>query len=309
MEPTPGTGLQTTVGAELGVATTLDDDARLLARAWLAAYANRHTRDAYGHDLSEWLDWCDDHGVEPLEARRPHIDLWARDLEAQGRTPATVARKLASIASYYRYAEDEMVITTSPATRVRRPTVHRESPTLGLDKAELLRFLDAARSAGTRDYVLALLLAVNGLRVSEVVALSADAISEVRGHYVLQISGKANRVDQVPLPPVTVDAIRNHLAGRSDGPLLLDARGQRLDRHDAARIVRRLSRSAEISKPISPHSLRHTAITVALDAGVSLRDVQDFARHADPRTTRRYDRGRHNLDRHASYALAAFLAT
>ncbi len=59
---------------------------------------------------------------------------------------------------------------------------------------------------------------------------------------------------------------------------------------------------------LSPHSLRHTTITAALDAGVSLRDVQDYAGHADPRMTRRYDRARYSLDRHATYALAAYLA-
>jgi integrase len=62
------------------------------------------------------------------------------------------------------------------------------------------------------------------------------------------------------------------------------------------------------AKHITPHSLRHTMVTLALDAGVSLRDVQDAARHADPRTTRRYDRARHALDRHATYTLAAFVA-
>jgi Phage integrase family len=66
--------------------------------------------------------------------------------------------------------------------------------------------------------------------------------------------------------------------------------------------------AAGLAKHITPHSLPHTMVNLALDAGVSLRDVQDAARHADPRTTRRYDRVRHALDRHATYTLAAFLA-
>jgi site-specific recombinase XerD len=72
--------------------------------------------------------------------------------------------------------------------------------------------------------------------------------------------------------------------------------------------VRRVARKAGISKRISPHSLRHSFITAALDAGVPLRDVQIAARHADPRTTTRYDRARHNLGRHASYVVSAFVA-
>jgi site-specific recombinase XerD len=83
--------------------------------------------------------------------------------------------------------------------------------------------------------------------------------------------------------------------------------GGRLDRHAAWRIVRRLARKASINKPVDPHTLRHAFIT-ALDAGVPLRDVQEAASHADPRTTMRYDRARVSLDRHATYIVASFVA-
>jgi len=81
-----------------------------------------------------------------------------------------------------------------------------------------------------------------------------------------------------------------------------------MDRHHAARVVRRLARRAGIEKRISPHSLRHSFITAALDAGVPLRDVQEAASHADPRTTMRSDRARRSLDRHATYIVATFVA-
>jgi integrase/recombinase XerD len=83
---------------------------------------------------------------------------------------------------------------------------------------------------------------------------------------------------------------------------------RRLDRHAAGRTVRRVARRAGISKRIAPHKLRHAFITAALDAGVPLRDVQEAASHADPRTTMRYDRGRQSLDRHATYIVATFIA-
>jgi integrase/recombinase XerD len=84
--------------------------------------------------------------------------------------------------------------------------------------------------------------------------------------------------------------------------------GRRPDRHGAARIVRRAVRRAAIGKRVGPHTLRHAFITAALDAGVPLRDVQDAASHADPRTTMRYDRARASLDRHATYIVAAYVA-
>jgi integrase/recombinase XerD len=86
-----------------------------------------------------------------------------------------------------------------------------------------------------------------------------------------------------------------------EGTIFLTFDGQRLDRHGAARVVRRVASRAGIT-------LRHAFITAALDAGVPLRDVQEAASHADPRTTMRYDRARGSLDRHATYIVAAYLA-
>lgn len=97
------------------------------------------------------------------------------------------------------------------------------------------------------------------------------------------------------------------MSERTEGPLLARRDGSRLDRHAAGRIVRRLAKRAG-TKRISPHSLRHAAITAALDAGCSLRDVQDYARHADPRQTRRYDRARGALDRNPTYIVATYVA-
>ena len=96
---------------------------------------------------------------------------------------------------------------------------------------------------------------------------------------------------------------------RLGGPLLLNRRGLRIDRHAATRRFRHLAVDAGVRLPrMHPHMLRHTFVTTMLDAGVDLRDVQIAARHADPRTTMRYDRARKNLDRHPNYILAAYMA-
>jgi integrase/recombinase XerD len=112
----------------------------------------------------------------------------------------------------------------------------------------------------------------------------------------------------VPLAPRTARAIDLAVGERDQGPLFVGPNGQRLDRHAAARIVQRIARKARIGKRVGPHTLRHAFITAALDAGVPLRDVQEAASHADPRTTMRYDRARVSLDRHATYIVATFIA-
>jgi integrase/recombinase XerD len=186
--------------------------------------------------------------------------------------------------------------------------VARDSQTLGLDRQEAAQLLAAAQAASACDHALACLLILNGLRVSEACAADVGDLGLERGHRVLMVAGKGDQRTLVPVAPQTMRVIDAALGGRADGPLLVSSGGGRLDRHAAARIVARLARRAGLVKHITPHSLRHTMVTLALDAGVSLRDVQDAARHADPRTTRRYDRARHALDRHATYTLAAFVA-
>ena len=124
----------------------------------------------------------------------------------------------------------------------------------------------------------------------------------------LTITRKGGKTVTIP-PARTARSIDLCIGDRSDGPILLNREANaRLDRYAATRIVKRLARQAGIGKKISPYSLHHSFITAALDAGVALRDVQEAASHADPRTTMRYDRARVSLDRHATYIVATYLA-
>jgi integrase len=170
-------------------------------------------------------------------------------------------------------------------------------------------FLVQAGLSGGRDHALACLLALNGLRVSEALNADIEDLGLERGHRTLTITRKGGKVVTIPLAPRTARAIELYVGERSEGPVFVNREGtRRLDRHAATRIVKRLAKHAGIEKRISPHSLRHSFITAALDAGVALRDVQEAASHADPRTTMRYDRARQSLDRHATYIVATVVA-
>jgi integrase/recombinase XerD len=146
------------------------------------------------------------------------------------------------------------------------------------------------------------------LRVFEATGANIEALGVERGHRTLVIIRKGGKIVTTPLAPRTARAIELAVGERSDGPVFLAADGRRLDRHGAARVVRRIACRAGITRPARPHTLRHAFITAALDAGVPLRDAQEAASHADPRTTMRYDRARGSLDRHATYIVAAYLA-
>jgi site-specific recombinase XerD len=160
---------------------------------------------------------------------------------------------------------------------------------VGLDRNGLGALLVAAGLGEPAEHALISLLALYGLRVSEATGATVEALGVERGHRTLVIIRKGGKVVAIPLAPRTAQAIDPAVGERSDGLVFLSADGRRLDRHGAARIVRRVAGRAGISKPVGPHTLRHAFITAALDAGVPLRDVQEAASHSDPRTTMRYD--------------------
>jgi site-specific recombinase XerD len=282
-------------------------DERAALAGFLAGYSGL-TRDAYTLDLRQYTSWCVAHGLHLFTARRAEIGCFGHDMEATGRARATIARRLCTIAGFYRYAVEEDMLEHSPAAHVRRPRLDYESHAVGLDRNEVGALLVAAGLGTAAEHALISLLAINGLRISEALGADIDALGMERGHRTLTVLRKGGKIVTIPLAPRTARAIDLAVGERVDGPIFRRADGQRMDRHAAGRIVRRVAKRAGVEKKISPHTLRHAFITAALDAGVPLRDVQEAASHADPRTTMRYDRARVSLDRHATYIVAAYLA-
>jgi integrase/recombinase XerD len=148
---------------------------------------------------------------------------------------------------------------------------------------------------------------LNGLRISEALNADIDDLSTERGHRTSAIARQGGKHVTIPIAPRTGRALDLYIDERTMGPIFLGVQGGCMDRHCADRMVKRLVEHAGIDKRTSPHSLRHSFITAALDAGVPPRDVQEAASHADPRTTMRYDRARGNLDRHATYIVSTFI--
>ena len=168
----------------------------------------------------------------------------------------------------------------------------------------------ARTSSNIYDFALVAMLGLLGLRIFEACGANVEDLGEEHGHRVLKVRGKGGKVVLTPLPPAVSRAIERAVADRGSGPILRTRNGTRMDRHCATRRLHRLAEAGDVhAARMHPHMLRHTFVTTMLDAGVDLRDVQIAARHADPRTTMRYDRARKNLDRHPNYILAAYMAS
>ena len=281
------------------------DQAQVAAAAFLARYSGR-TLETYRYDLRIFFQWCADVGLPVLDAKRPHIEIWRAASEERGLAASTIDRRLSTICGFYRFAHIDGRIPANPAQYVRRPKVH-PSEGRGLDRGELGTFLFTAERYDRDHAALAVLLGLNGLRVSEACATNAEDLGFDRGHRTLRIIGKGNKPAVIPLVPRVARTIDLAIGDRSEGPILHRYDGERLDRRTAHRWVRSIGKRAGLGV-VHPHMLRAAFIMAALDAGVPLRDVQIAARHADPRTTTIYDRRRENFDRHAAYVVVAFVA-
>ena len=178
---------------EIAVLDPQSSDAeRYALGAFLAGYRGQ-TRDAYALDLRQFVAWCDQHDLKLFAVRRADIECFARDLEALGRATATVARRLSTVAGFYRYADEEGLLSPSPAAHVRRPRIDYESHATGLDRNEVGALLVAAALASARDLALISLLAINGLRVSEALGANIEALGIERGHRTLTVVARAAR--------------------------------------------------------------------------------------------------------------------
>ncbi|MDI6105052.1 tyrosine-type recombinase/integrase [Actinoplanes sp. NEAU-A12] len=285
--------------------------AEQFTEAWLAnRRLSDHTRAAYRRDVAGWLTWCTAHGTDPLRASFLDVNAYARELEARPLAPASVARKLSGVSSWYDFLVKLQAVVANPVAAADRPHVDRDhSATLGLTPSEVDALLDAATAAGARTRAMITMLADLGLRVSELVGLDLADMGHERGHRTVRFTGKGGKARRRALTPSTAAAVDDYLRerGLGPGPLFVTASGARVDRHAIFRLVRRLAAAAGIdaADQLSPHSLRHAFATTARAEGVALEDVQDAMGHADPRTTRRYDRDRHNLDRDPAYTIAA----
>ena len=274
-----------TTAALVPIQPAFTDSERLALAGFLAGYRGL-TREAYALTCASSPP-----GAAPLPRPvrgppRRHRRLRPR-ARSRGRARATVTRRLSTIAGFYKYAVEEELLDHSPAAHVRRPRLDYESHATALDRNELGALLVAAGLGPAGEHALISLLALNGLRVSEATGADIEHLGLERGHRTLTITRKGGKVVTIPLAPRTARAIDLAIGERTDGPVFLAGDGRRLDRHGAGRIVRKTARRAGITKPVGPHTLRHAFITAALDAGVPLRDVQEAASHADPRTTMR----------------------
>ncbi len=257
-----------------------------------------HTVKNYRSDLVQFHTFVEEtldikawRGVDVLAIRS-----FLAELHRTGITRASIARKLASLRTFFRYLTREGRVDKNPARLVATPRLDKKVPAR-LEQSEVVRLLDApdaSTALGRRDRAMLELLYATGLRVGELVSLDLATLD--LDNRLVRVHGKGNKERIVPFGELAADAIRVYLkdrldlvrAGRGTDALFLNARGGRLTSRSVRRFLDRYLRHAALSASLSPHSLRHAFATHLLERGCDLRSIQELLGHESLSTTQKY---------------------
>ena len=265
--------------------------------------ASEHTCRGYLNDLSHLEGFILSSGLYPI-SHEGEVDVSRIDREIiriylralfRSNKKSSIARKLASIRSFFQYLVRNGVISKNPAKGVATPKTERYIPvTLTID--EIFRMLDApdkSNPLGLRDQAILELLYSSGIRVGELTQLNCDDVDLELG--IIKVLGKGKKERIVPIGSKAIEAIKDYLRKRkfpsgngTEGALFINTRNGRLTDRSVRRIVEKYGKKCGPGRSITPHALRHTFATHLLDAGADLRDIQELLGHVSLSTTQKY---------------------
>jgi integrase/recombinase XerC len=254
--------------------------------------ASPHTLKSYRTDLADCAAFLAGRKLGTLvDADARLLRAYLAALHERGLARSSVARRLATLRSFYRFLIRRGHAQVNPAREVHSPKLPKRLPSyLPIDESEaLLRVDPPATPAGARDRAILELLYATGVRVAELSGLDVEDVDLRDG--AVRVLGKGSKERIVPVGGKAVAALRVYLrdgGGRASGPLFLNERGGRLTVRSVHRIVRARARAAGLYRRVSPHTLRHTFATHLLDAGADLRLIQELLGHARLGTTQKY---------------------
>lgn len=287
---------------------------------WLAKQKSARTRRAYKLDVQHFMRTLHIKSWDELrQVDHRAVIAWERIMrEIDEAESSTIRRRLAALSSLFRHLKQHHHVENNPVADVERPAINRrEGSTLAFSKADAAKILNTPAEdtiEGLRDRAILSVGLQVGLRRAEIAALSVEDLHQNRGFDSLRIVRKGGRRDALAIHPNVAQRIRAYLdaAGHADDldgpmfrPLSHNRKSQESRRYmdpDAIdRVLRKHAKAIGLTRGYSAHSMRATFITTALENGATLDDVQRAAGHAEPGTTKLYDRRGYNPEKSASF--------
>lgn len=279
-------------------------DFEALIADWLVEFRSKGTRSSYRRAVEQFASWLDG---DLLEATRNDVRRWVAHLVSQDLADSSVRAKVSAVASFYKHLHTEKLIEVNPTTDIRRPQGESE-PRLGLTVDQAHRLIAKAEEHSSHAAALVWLMAGAGLRVEE--ACTAR-IEDINGD-LLTVRVKGGHRQTKALSLEVLKAVARVIDGyvdidpqgdplgivatedqtREEGPIVVDGEGRPVKVWRAQDLIAELGATAGIQQRVHPHILRHTAATLALEAGTPVEDVSALLGHRSIETTLRYVRNR-----------------
>lgn len=256
-----------------------------------------HTVEAYRSDLRGLVTFLGRAGSSVATATHPLLRRWLAHLRTRGYARSSIARKAASVRSFYRFLARRGVVRRNPASLLSAPKIPALLPSV-LKAGEAEALMEAPSEDDPwvlRDRAVLELLYASGLRVSELCGLDLGDVDVVQGR--VRVMGKGGREREVPVGEAAAHSLRSYLArGRgSIAPpeegvpaLFFNRRGKRMSPRDARAVVEKYRRAVLLGRRASPHTLRHSFATHLMEGGADIRAVQELLGHASLTNTQRY---------------------
>ena len=256
-----------------------------------------NTRASYSRDLLKFLDFLKDRGISDWgQVRLADVMSFLALAQEQDLAPRSRARLLAALRGFFKFMVRDNHLSESPVANLTSPRLRRHLPAV-LSIAEVERLLvqpNLARPLGRRDGAMFELLYATGLRVSELIALTVGRVNLEVGFLIAVGKGGKERI--VPMGEAATEAVRGYLRdarplllrGRLSEILFITNRGKAMSRQGFWKLVKKYGFQANIQKPLTPHTLRHSFATHLLERGADLRSVQMMLGHSDISTTQIY---------------------
>lgn len=274
----------------------MDRRTQRLVDGWLAEHPSANTQAAYRRDLTGFLEWCATTGRRPLRVVPADIDAYRDQCLTDGAGTATVARRLSGIGSFFRFAAESGAVAADPVEDVDRPASPDPAGSAVLDTDEVAALVSSAQMVGAKAAALVALLALDGLKLGETLAMNVGDASLRRERASVVVVRRGDRTN-VPISATTSALLEAYVGRRRSGPLFLgdspvpnDSGPTRLTRFGADFILKRVGSQAGIDKPVSASLLRRSYIAGAHRAGHAMPDISRQVGHRDVRETARFVR-------------------
>ncbi len=267
-------------------------------RTWLQEekHASDNTLSSYLRDINQFKTWLLGAGSPDLRrVKKDTINEYMLYLSGAGKSPATITRCTASLKSFYAYMLGRGAVKTNPAKNIAALKVERKCPEI-LTSKEVELFLEQPKCVdekGYRDHAMLELLYATGIRVSELIGLDVGDVN-LAGGFIRCHSKTRERI--IPLYRTAIKALRDYItdirpriiSGPDEQALFVNMNGGRMSRQGFWKIIKYYQEKAEISKDITPHTLRHSFAVHLLENGADLRSIQEMLGHADISSTQIY---------------------